>query len=1676
MNKMKKILITLALGVGIFSLFFGASQALAADLGLEVIDESIGLSNTDPRETVGRIINIAMLALGTIALLIVLWGGFIWLTSNGESDKIDRAKQVLKNGVVGLVIILSAWGIATFVLNQLLGTSNGGNGGGSGSCQSGQFLSCGCGGRISCIGGSWGPCLGSDCSSGNVETSCDSSLSSGCQANASICADGYTCNTDTCACEAQGDLGDACSSDADTCSADDDLCSEYLSCDTESCQCVGAPVIKGMSPIGGFCSNDNDKACEDASDCGGAACDAITPNGASGNIISIFGKNFGDNADGQGKVTFLGNSQDGGDDAIAVFPQSLNPECGNNWSDTQIVVVVPPSARAGAISVTRGGDNTDTTDDERGPRLADFVVNSIDRPGLCKLNPESGDLSDDVSYYGLSLSGADAYFGDYEDNAKGLYSSFIDPLGFVGTAKVPNIKGGEVSSFVSTTEGGVNQYSNYLYFSKNYDSASDFYISSFEPRSGKAGQYVTIYGSGFGSVRGSSHVYFGETEADYRFPEQCLDSVWENNQIIVKVPEGIADGNYSLRISKGGEEVNADKLAVNRFRVDPSLDLLPSLCKVKPTTGQIGNPISLWGENFGNKGQAAAIVFSKNVATSSVVKEDGDADKLEIKVPQGAVTGPLLVRRDNLDSNSLNFAVGECESDGDCSNQVCCGENTYKAGRCADSLADCAIAAPASVFEWKFDTGLSGDEDDCDIMVGDECIKCSDFDQDRAACSVYAEACCFDAKQNLDPSDDACRSGNGTALTSDASNPDYGYCAYYDCQSDESGLCAASNPLKVGYFSTLDDCNDGCKLDSNKNYCSLFDGDVTSCQAASGCCFDQATSLCSKGTRLNESAFCAYYDCLPNTNQCNSIPAATGRFKGMISCQSACANNGSSIVGMSCQDDQKPSSCALGLCASPFACLADSGSQGSTGECGACCCDVSNEDSCNLPGTKNLSCLANQAPCSGENRGLCCGCSLDSDCGDAASVGCDSGACCRARPQVEEDSVSPANNQDNVCRNTVINVPFNQSLAFSSLDGNVLLLEERSAGDEACPSGTALGGINTARGSDSYIARVFYRVLAFVKDIFGQAVSADTSANFYCLVPASLASEGDGSKSAVSIQPIGVLAADTAYYAIIKGDAALDSNSGVLSSWGIGMNGRGYLPLNGSAYISGGSMTFNGQSFPNSYIMRFSTLPNQSDNNGICNIASVSVDPYSYLFQTTENHIDEDDSNWQADNFDNQNDGDKLFIAHAYSSSGEELHQVTGYAWDWSWNSPDGESLVKINVLAGAPGNYRLVRANQGISDGNTYVSATVSMARFKGESCESDSCSCSGPSCPENCCNYYLGGDSYRYSAPVYIFICDNPWPTVNNDGTWTPWKDNCDNSTGGACSGYGYAFYYCRDNGQGGSQDDLPAIINPAVITGTGNQLACTNNGNPCSELYAACGNDEDRDGNADGICVWNVLKESYFFRESLPSPVELLSASDRETGGAIELAWRSPADILYQTDASKLGTYKIYYQKQGDAAFSNKDVSPLSACTPANPKPGDYYQCQVSLTGLENDARYYFRISAVSAAKAESQLSAQLSVVPTDQQKPAVPIDFSVSIDASKLTFSWTANTDDTVSYRVYHGVAAGTYVEYFEATGKATNKMELDLAKLSSGDHYFAISARDDSGNESVRAAWPSKIVK
>lgn len=94
-----------------------------------------GLGTLDIRIVIARIIRYALGFLGVIAVSIIIYGGWLYMTSQGDQGQIDRAKQYIINAVIGLVIILSSFGIASFVLNSLLKASGVDTGAGGSNAQ-----------------------------------------------------------------------------------------------------------------------------------------------------------------------------------------------------------------------------------------------------------------------------------------------------------------------------------------------------------------------------------------------------------------------------------------------------------------------------------------------------------------------------------------------------------------------------------------------------------------------------------------------------------------------------------------------------------------------------------------------------------------------------------------------------------------------------------------------------------------------------------------------------------------------------------------------------------------------------------------------------------------------------------------------------------------------------------------------------------------------------------------------------------------------------------------------------------------------------------------------------------------------------------------------------------------------------------------------------------------------------------------------------------------------------------------------------------------------------------------------------------------------------------------------------------------------------------------------------
>lgn len=113
----------------IFSLLFtplmvhGQSLKDSVNTQLQAGGKKSGLTTDgaakDPRAIVAGVIEIVLSLIGMICIALVVTAGYWYLTSHGETDKIDKAKHTLAAAVVGLAITMSAYAITAFVAMRI---------------------------------------------------------------------------------------------------------------------------------------------------------------------------------------------------------------------------------------------------------------------------------------------------------------------------------------------------------------------------------------------------------------------------------------------------------------------------------------------------------------------------------------------------------------------------------------------------------------------------------------------------------------------------------------------------------------------------------------------------------------------------------------------------------------------------------------------------------------------------------------------------------------------------------------------------------------------------------------------------------------------------------------------------------------------------------------------------------------------------------------------------------------------------------------------------------------------------------------------------------------------------------------------------------------------------------------------------------------------------------------------------------------------------------------------------------------------------------------------------------------------------------------------------------------------------------------------------------------------
>lgn len=93
----------------------------AGDVVGKIAGDAGANTYTEPEQVIGLGINLALGLVGLIFLILMVYGGYLWMTAQGEDEQIKKAQKIIISTIIGMVIVLSAYAISNLVLSQFEG-------------------------------------------------------------------------------------------------------------------------------------------------------------------------------------------------------------------------------------------------------------------------------------------------------------------------------------------------------------------------------------------------------------------------------------------------------------------------------------------------------------------------------------------------------------------------------------------------------------------------------------------------------------------------------------------------------------------------------------------------------------------------------------------------------------------------------------------------------------------------------------------------------------------------------------------------------------------------------------------------------------------------------------------------------------------------------------------------------------------------------------------------------------------------------------------------------------------------------------------------------------------------------------------------------------------------------------------------------------------------------------------------------------------------------------------------------------------------------------------------------------------------------------------------------------------------------------------------------------------
>ena len=136
MKLFRFLTLTLLTSTAVLGLFFAPQMARADDYGLTATAGQAGLAkygNSVPK-LAGSIIGTALSMISVIFFILMVYGGFLWMTAHGDEGQVSKAQETIVAAIIGIIVILASYAITNYITTSVVSSDPNSSNSGSNTC------------------------------------------------------------------------------------------------------------------------------------------------------------------------------------------------------------------------------------------------------------------------------------------------------------------------------------------------------------------------------------------------------------------------------------------------------------------------------------------------------------------------------------------------------------------------------------------------------------------------------------------------------------------------------------------------------------------------------------------------------------------------------------------------------------------------------------------------------------------------------------------------------------------------------------------------------------------------------------------------------------------------------------------------------------------------------------------------------------------------------------------------------------------------------------------------------------------------------------------------------------------------------------------------------------------------------------------------------------------------------------------------------------------------------------------------------------------------------------------------------------------------------------------------------------------------------------------------------